>query len=416
MATITGATWRGTYSSYYSYFRVFCTYTWEPNYSVTQARLVISSIGIQRTSGNSAVEMVASAPKSATITLTGQTSTTFNKEGTAYKWGESSTAEKSFGSKTYIINKGNAAKSLTFTVSAKKDSGAWSGSSSKSVTLSMPAQTGITIHYDGNAPTGLVVSNTPVDQVAGTSTTVTLSSTKPSCSGYTFLGWSTSSGASNNVNYSSGDTTYQTGSTVNTTETLYAVWFKPPTLSNATAYRVATDATGTSPSVVDGSERGFFKCSYTPPINYRGTITFSIKFGSTTFTPTLSGSTLYRYTNNTTCPTGIKTDIVLTITVPMKSKTNDTSNTYTISTFISAEAMAMDVFRTNEGVFNMGFGRSAVENSYVYVQNSANFYRQRLDMDSEIMLDIDSNAAYSTDTTLNTLITNFGWTDVLEDD
>ena len=100
----------------------------------------------------------------------------------------------------------------------------------------------------------------------------------------------------------------------------------------------------------------------------------------------------------------------------MKSKTNDTSNTYTISTFISAEAMAMDVFRTNEGVFNMGFGRSAVENSYVYVQNSANFYRQRLDMDSEIMLDIDSNAAYSADTTLNTLITNFGWIDVLEDD
>ena len=32
------------------------------------------------------------------------------------------------------------------------------------------------------------------------------------------------------------------------------------------------------------------------------------------------------------------------------------------------------------------------------------------------MLDIDSNAAYSADTTLNTLITNFGWIDVLEDD
>ena len=70
-----------------------------------------------------------------------------------------------------------------------------------------------TISYNANGGSGAPASQTKTHGV-----NLTLSSTKPTKSGYTFLGWSTSSSATN-ASYSAGGT-YST----NSNTTLYAVW------------------------------------------------------------------------------------------------------------------------------------------------------------------------------------------------
>ena len=74
-----------------------------------------------------------------------------------------------------------------------------------------------TVSYNANGGSGAPASQTKSENVA-----ITLSSTKPTRSGYTFLGWSTSSTATS--------PTYYPGSsyTANASVTLYAVWEKLP--------------------------------------------------------------------------------------------------------------------------------------------------------------------------------------------
>ena len=74
-----------------------------------------------------------------------------------------------------------------------------------------------TVSYNANGGSGAPASQTKSENVA-----ITLSSTKPTRSGYTFLGWSTSSTATS--------PTYYPGSsyTTNASVTLYAVWEKLP--------------------------------------------------------------------------------------------------------------------------------------------------------------------------------------------
>lgn len=407
MSNIVGATWKGTYSKYASYFRVFCNYTWEPNYSTTQARLIISSVGIQRTSGNSAAEMVSGAAKSATVNLTGAASgggsQTFDKESTAYSWAESSTAEKSFGSKTYTINKEGTVKTLTFTVSAKKNSGAWSGSSSKSITLSMPAKSDESVQYDKN--TTDTVSNMPSTQTKGSGYSITLSTLVPVRSGYTFIGWANNSTTAN-ASFDPGDT-YNNSST-----TLYAVWFKEPKISNIKAFR--TSQTGVvNPSVDNDSANGFCIFTYT---NAEGVSSQSatIKFGSSSsrieIPVSSSGSSRYAYSKtdaNNICPLMERTPIAIKITITNKAKTPKTI-TYNYSSFISAKAFAFDIFKPSGGNFiNIGMGKLASESAGS---------RQTIDMDSEVYIFLPSGSQIGIDGELNTAITNLSWTnDVMED-
>ena len=75
------------------------------------------------------------------------------------------------------------------------------------------APTSYTVSYDANGGSGAPSSQTKTKDV-----TLTLSSTKPTRSGYTFLGWATSAGATS--------ASYQPGGsyTANASVTLYAVW------------------------------------------------------------------------------------------------------------------------------------------------------------------------------------------------
>lgn len=121
-----------------------------------------------------------------------------------------------------------------------------------SITVTSPnaSTTSYTLSYDANGGSGAPSAQTG-------STTYTISSTVPTRSGYTFLGWSKSSSASS-ASYTGGDKI-----TLSSNTTLYAVWKQNPT--TVTTYKLSYDANGGSgaPSAQTGSTT-YYVSSTTP--------------------------------------------------------------------------------------------------------------------------------------------------------
>lgn len=130
---------------------------------------------------------------------------------------------------TYSIS-GNGSATKTITVTFKNFNTDNGDNASKNVTfnVSVPAWTSYTIKYNANGGSGA-----PSSQTKWKDQTLTLSTTKPSRTGYSFLGWSTSSTATS--------ATYAAGAnyTSNAGATLYAVW-------KANTYTVSYNANGGS--------------------------------------------------------------------------------------------------------------------------------------------------------------------------
>ena len=104
----------------------------------------------------------------------------------------------------------------------------YGASSTASATVTVPAKASYSVTYNANGGSGA-----PSSQTKWHGETLTLSTTKPTRSGYTFLGWSTSSTATS--------ATYAAGGsyTANSAATLYAVW-------KAITYSVTYNANGGS--------------------------------------------------------------------------------------------------------------------------------------------------------------------------
>lgn len=158
-----------------------------------------------------------------TATSGGVTSTISAFDGT-----KRSSGSKTFTG-TYSIS-GNGAATKTITVTFKNFNTDNGDSASKSVSfnVSVPAWTSYTIKYNANGGSGA-----PGNQTKWKDQTLTLSSTKPTRTGYSFLGWSTSSTATT-ATYSAGGSY-----TANSAATLYAVW-------KANTYKVSYNANGGS--------------------------------------------------------------------------------------------------------------------------------------------------------------------------
>lgn len=122
---------------------------------------------------------------------------------------------------TYSIS-GNGAASKTVTVTFKNFNTDYNKSASKSVsfTVSVPAWTSYKISYNANGGSGA-----PGAQTKWKNQTLTLSSAKPTRSGYTFVGWGTSA-SDTSKDYSAGGSY-----TANAAATLYAIWSKTITLT-----------------------------------------------------------------------------------------------------------------------------------------------------------------------------------------
>lgn len=115
---------------------------------------------------------------------------------------------------TYSISgNGAATKTITVTFRNFNDDNGDSATKSVSFSVSVPAWTSYAVTYNANGGSGA-----PGNQTKWKDQTLTLSSTKPTRTGYSFLGWSTSSTASS-ATYSAGGSY-----TANAAATLYAVW------------------------------------------------------------------------------------------------------------------------------------------------------------------------------------------------
>lgn len=139
--------------------------------------------------------------------------------GTGYLSSNPGTSWKTVVSKSYSLTiSGKSSKQtaqLVVQASGVSVSGHPSagGKVSKTVNVSVPALTSYTVKYNANGGSGA-----PSSQTKYYGKTLTLSSTKPTRSGYTFKGWSTSSSATS-ATYSAGGSY-----TSNSSTTLYAVW------------------------------------------------------------------------------------------------------------------------------------------------------------------------------------------------
>lgn len=124
----------------------------------------------------------------------------------------------------YTFTRGTSS-SKRYVAAKLKDVDVVGGIMSVSASYTIPALTRYTIKYNANGGNGA-----PSSQTKYYGKTLTLSSTKPSRSGYTFKGWATS--ASGSVAYASG-----ASYTANSSVTLYAVW-------QANTYTIKYNANG----------------------------------------------------------------------------------------------------------------------------------------------------------------------------
>lgn len=149
--------------------------------------------------------------------------------GTFAASGITGTAEIARGTKT--INKTTSAQNISFSMSFAFNgswNGVYGGTKSASGSISVAAKPSYKITYNANGGSGA-----PSAQTKWYGVNLTLSRSKPSRTGYSFLGWSTSSTATT-ATYSAG-ATY----TANVSDTLYAVW-------KANTYTIKFNANGGS--------------------------------------------------------------------------------------------------------------------------------------------------------------------------
>lgn len=188
--------------------------------------------------------------KSYTVKINGSTV----KTGTYDIDGKTGTKTIASGSKS--IAKSTSSKSVSFSCSMDINitwSGSYKGTISASSSISIPAKTKYTVSYNPNGGSGA-----PSSQTKWYGTTLTLSTTKPTRSGYTFMGWGIST-TDTSVNYAAGGSY-----TANASDTLYAVWKKTIKLSyNANGGSGAPSAQ--SASVYNATTSKTFTISTTKP-------------------------------------------------------------------------------------------------------------------------------------------------------
>ena len=144
---------------------------------------------------------------------------------------------------SFTVNRGTSDSTKTIKATASGCTvdgvgGAGSSSVSVSLTVDIPKKPSYTVSYNANGGSGA-----PSSQTKWYGTTLTLSNTKPTRSGYNFKGWGASSTATSAI-YSAGGKY-----TANASATLYAVWalaYAQPAISNIAITRCTSNGTAAS--------------------------------------------------------------------------------------------------------------------------------------------------------------------------
>lgn len=191
-----------------------------------------------------------------------------------------------------------------------------------------------TVSYDANGGSGAPSSQKKTYGVA-----LTLSSAKPTRSGYTFNGWGTSASATT-VSYLAGG-----NYTNNSDVTLYAIWtlaYIKPTISSASVYRCNSSGTST--------ESGTYVKVSVKWVTYNTATKYTIVINSTTTTGTLSGTS-----GTTTVTVGagkIATDSSYAVSITIA----DSGGSTTVQRTVPSIKFPIDIKAGGGGV---AFGKSA---------------------------------------------------------
>lgn len=225
MATVTSSTFDSDFKAYMTY----STSSTNTSYKVS-----VSAAGVYQSCTWS------NYPWKTTLSATNQSSKSDTKATTRLSKGYHEIVDGSFS----WIRK-TSSYSVTVKVTTKQNMSG-GGSGSKSVTFTVPALPSYTISYHANGGSGA-----PSSQKKYYGKSITLSTTKPTRTGYTFLGWSTSSSATS-ATWSAGGSY-----TTNASDTLYAVW-------RTNTYTVSFNANGGTSGSVTGLTKTYDKALTLP--------------------------------------------------------------------------------------------------------------------------------------------------------
>lgn len=330
-ATVGGATAKCTLTATYSITQA------NDRTTVTASKLVTSSISSSGAAAyrGDAIDSLRSRLNNVTFALTFDGQTVATRTGV--------TAGTTYTSYT-------GSKYVTKTHSAQTKTLQFVNSNSK-VSVSVPAKPSYSVTYNANSGSGA-----PAAQTKWYNEALTISTTKPTKSGYTFLGWATSTDKAANGYSSSED--YASGGTysANAAVTLYAIWeltYSKPTITSVSIERCIADGTeddeGTYAkitfdwSVFTSSSSRYYGgtgspyssnrptgCSVT--VNTTDTVSVAFDPDATSGTASVvvgSGS----YDTDTEYPVSI---------VLSDTQTTKTSNTTTVTGILSKSAFPMD--------------------------------------------------------------------------
>lgn len=225
MATVTSSTFDSDFKAYMTY----STSSTNTSYKVS-----VSAAGVYQSCAWS------NYPWKTTLSATNQSSKSGTKSTTRLSKGYHEIVDGSFS-----WTRKTSSYSVTVKVTTKQNMSG-GGSGSKSVTFTVPALPSYTISYHANGGSGA-----PSSQKKYYGKTLTLSSTKPVRTGYTFLGWSWSSSATS-ATWSAGGSY-----TTNASDTLYAVW-------KANTYTVYFNSNGGNSGSVTGLTKTYDKALTLP--------------------------------------------------------------------------------------------------------------------------------------------------------
>lgn len=329
--------------------------TWRlyADYSVSSTETAYTikgtSLGVQNTTSPSAATMSFNA-NSLTVSYSGVLTASYKRTTKTGEIKGGATFEVYGTDKSAVIKRTRVAqtKSLAFKGVANSNT-AWDGTSTKTVSFTIPARSRHIVSYDANGGSGSIPSFTKFYSATGeTAYYETLSDGSGfSKANYRITGWNTMPDGSGTSYPLSGD--YTANGT--TAVTLYAQWkttYVKPEIQNLLAFRTADASGGASPTVTSTGETGFCKFRLLGGANYILT-SATVQFGTTTAkSMTKSGNTLYGYSTVGSIAQASAYTVTVTVVV---TGTDGISRTYTDSTYISK---AVPVFDATPNSFALG--------------------------------------------------------------
>ena len=323
------------------------TRTWRlyADYSVSSTETAYTikgtSLGVQNTTSPSAATMGFSA-NSLTVSYSGVLTALYKRTKKTGDIKGGATFEVYGTDKSAVIERTRVrqTKSLTFKCVANSNT-VWDGTSTKTVSFTIPARSSHTVSYDANGGSGSIPSFTKFYSATGeTAYYETLSDGSGfSKVGYRVAEWNTMPDGSGTSYPISG---YYTANGT-TAVTLYAQWqatYVKPEIQKLLAFRTVDASGGASPTVTSTGETGFCKFELVGGANY----TFdsaSVQFGTATAKPmTISGNIVYGYSDPDSIAQTSAYTVKITVVV---TGIDGVSRTYTGSTYISKSVPVFDV-------------------------------------------------------------------------